>query len=774
MKWSLAQAISFEESKETIHTISWGSPDELLLGNSHLTLYSLDDSPTVIWNEQLANPAKLAQFSYDGSLIASCGQYDRLTKIWRRLAFNSDDVRFDVSYLSHPATVTEIHWRRPQHPGQVVDNVLFTICADHKIRIWAATDHHALQVLQLWAEIDMETVIQPRRPSVTSMGPERRYGFFIDSRDFCGATERAVQKSVGSDKANHALEHLIDIATRTPEICVVLDGRGHMSAWGLENVGCKSRKEENVFNIAHVEGLHFSFRRNTSAEEDYTCFYNFCGGITEDSFTLLAHYFDGRIEWYDGRVDELFDPSPRQKRLTLKATWSGHAGPIKKIVRNNSGRASVSRTNENEGLVWKQRRTATGPALTRQSKYATKDHIHRMCLLGEGEFLVLLHHDYISLWDTRSFKAAKIAACDYKLSAKALCLLLLPTETQHESVYVAAISGDMKGIAWEITLPPEGDMNGFKENEHITMRQFSTFDLGVDEGVAFVLPVDPAGSLATLTEFLDTFAIDVAISYTKDGVLQSWTTKVDHQKQKLDWLLTSTIETGIENPSLASGSSIRKTALIDANETSLTIWDTRGAQLEYEEVFTDQDIIQDLDWTSTPDVQSILAVGFPHRILLLSQLRFDYLSEGPSWAPIREISIHGLTPHPIGDSCWLGHGNLLVGAGNQLFVYDQSIESTDRFVKEFRLASDRMGSLELFNIVTRLNGTLPVFHPQFLAQCILSGKTDLVHAILLRLHKKLKFFTEGDEIDGFLDMPLQEFFSEKDVSRHFILPSRQR
>jgi hypothetical protein len=196
--------------------------------------------------------------------------------------------------------------------------------------------------------------------------------------------------------------------------------------------------------------------------------------------------------------------------------------------------------------------------------------------------------------------------------------------------------------------------------------------------------------------------------------------------------------------------------------------------LEYEEVFTDQDIIQDLDWTSTPDVQSILAVGFPHRILLLSQLRFDYLSEGPSWAPIREISIHGLTPHPIGDSCWLGHGNLLVGAGNQLFVYDQSIESTDRFVKEFRLASDRMGSLELFNIVTRLNGTLPVFHPQFLAQCILSGKTDLVHAILLRLHKKLKFFTEGDEIDGFLDMPLQEFFSEKDVSRHFILPSRQR
>jgi hypothetical protein len=66
--------------------------------------------------------------------------------------------------------------------------------------------------------------------------------------------------------------------------------------------------------------------------------------------------------------------------------------------------------------------------------------------------------------------------------------------------------------------------------------------------------------------------------------------------------------------------------------------------------------------------------------------------------------------------------------------------------------------------VSRLNGALPAFHPQFLAQCILSGKTNLVHSILMNLHRKLKFYTEGDEIDGFLEMQLEDIYWDRDVS----------
>jgi hypothetical protein len=174
-------------------------------------------------------------------------------------------------------------------------------------------------------------------------------------------------------------------------------------------------------------------------------------------------------------------------------------------------------------------------------------------------------------------------------------------------------------------------------------------------------------------------------------------------------------------------------------------------------------MIRDLDWTSTPDNQSILAVGFPHKVVLLSQLRYDYLDSGPSWTQIREIRIRDLTPHPIGDSCWLSSGNLVVGAGNQLFVYDKEVEVSNLLVTELRIPARGNSVVDLFDVTTRLNGPLPVYHPQFLAQCILSGKTNLVHLILINLHRKLKFYTEGDYLDTFLGISLEEFYQDDDV-----------
>lgn len=731
------------------------------MGNSSLALWFLTDSPRLVWKKKLANPAKFAQFSPDAELVVTTGHYDRLVKLWRRLAFGADDVRFEVSYLPHPAAVTGIHWRKPYHREQSMENVLYTICADNRIRVWAATDQHALSALQLWAEIDMDASIQPREALHTEKG-SRRYGFIIDSGEFLTATERAVQRGT-ENKNNYALEHLIEVANRSPEICVVVDDRGHMSAWGLENIGSKPRSPSNVFNILHVEGLNFSFMRDVSPKEDYAQFFAFGG---EDSFTILVHHFDGRIEWFDSKVDILFDPSPRKNRLTSKATWSGHTGAIKKIVRNASGHVLVSRTDDNKAMIWRQRHTGAGSVLVRQSSMLSDEYIHRTCVIGDGKFLVNLHHKSISLWDITLFHAERLAVCEFELSSKPLCVLPIPTgEPDAKVAYVATIAADMKGVAWEIDLPPsKNQANGSNGVFHPRLRQLCTFSLGLEEDISYILPVDPAGPQVKISGFLDIFAADIALSYTRGGTLHTWAAKVDKDNAKIDWLLTSTVETGIPNPSLASGSSIRKAALVDEDRTRLTIWDTSGAQLEFEERFSQQDIIRDLDWASTPDKQSILAIGFPHKVIILSQLRYDYLDSGPSWTQIREIRIRDLTPHPIGDSCWLSNGNLVIGTGNQLFVYDKEIETSNRLVADLRIPSHGASFVDLFEVVSRLNGPLPVFHPQFLAQCILSGKTNLVHTILMNLHRKLKFYVEGDEIDTFLEMPLEDFYKGTDVS----------
>ncbi|KAL3479818.1 RAVE protein 1 C terminal-domain-containing protein [Aspergillus californicus] len=764
LKWSLTSTLRYEDDEETIRTLSWGSADELLLGHSHLTLWFLNDTPPrAVWRQKLANPVKFALFSPDSTLVVTTGLYDRFVKVWRRLSFGADDVRFDVSYLSHPAIVTGFHWRRTRHGEQSMANVFYTICADNKIRVWAEIDHHAPAPLQRWAQIDMGVSLQPRHATDDEI-VSRRYGFIIDSRDFCSATELAVQRGTGN-KGNHALEHIIEVANKSPEICVVLDGQGHMSAWALEDVGSKSQSELSVFNILHVEGLDFSFLRGSSVQEDYAQICAFQSDDPGDSLSILIHHFDGRIEWFASQVDVLFDPAPLKTRISRKASWTGHIGPVKKIVRNAVGDTVTSRTDDNKALVWRQKLRDSDSGLARKSSLFSDEHIHRSCVIEGGDFIVNLHHNGISAWDIRSLQAKKLASSTFKLSSKPLCILqMLTPEKNAGVVYIAAIGADMSGIAWEVGFPIANrqSMDGSADSK-CYLKEFCTFNLGLKEDVAYFLPVDPAGPRTQMSGFFDLFSPDIALSYTATGVVRTWTAKVDRENCRIEWLLTSTVETGIVNPSLASGSSIKKAALVDEDRTHLTIWDTSGAQLEFEEHFSQQDVIRDLDWTSTPDMQSVLAVGFPHKVILLSQLRYDYLDSGPSWTQIREIWIRDLTPHPIGDSCWLSNGHLAIGAGNQLFVYGNEIDVADRLVSQLRIPTRGSKTVDLFEVVSRLNGALPVFHPQFLAQCILSGKTNLVHSILMNLHQKLKFYTEGDEIDGFLEMPLEDFYLERDI-----------
>ncbi|KAI9761570.1 MAG: hypothetical protein M4579_000962 [Chaenotheca gracillima] len=770
-KWSLQWSLSLEDTTDTATALSWGTSQELLVGSSSLTLFSTVEPSDPLWSRKLANPAKFAIFSYDAALIASTGSYDRLLKVWRRLSFGSEDERFDVSYLPHPASVTTVHWKRPYHPEQTIDNVLYTLCVDNRLRIWAATDPHGLQVLQLWAEVDLQESIKPRL-SDPPTDSTRRFAFIIDSRDFAKATERAIEKAgnAAQDVQEHnALDHLIEVAQRAPEVCVVMDEHGRMSAWGFENVGGRVKKISNVFNIVHVDGPETPLLPQIQdSEGDYIRFVNFCGTQGGSDLVLLAHHFDGRIQWMESSVDHLFDPSRRQDRLRTRASWTGHSEPVMKIVRSVSGNALMSRTHSNECLLWKHRITRSGTEMTRRSMIDHPEHVHRVCVIGEGDFVALLHHGSISLWDTRFPKAQEVARCAFELQGKPLCMILLPeiTGSPARVVHVATIGSEMKGIAWQIRLSPEVSPSTLEngDSDLVALEEFCRFDLGMTDDLDFVLPVDPAGSATEVSGLMDVFARDVALSYTKTGVLRSWTARVDSNAGKVDWLLTSTVETGIDKPSLASGSSIRKTAMVDSSKTRLTIWDTRGSQLEYDQRFEAQDVVQDLDWTATPDQQSVLAVGFPHRVLLLSQLRFDYVDGGPAWASVREIRIRELTPYPIGDSVWLGGGNLVIGAGNQLFVHDKTTQIGDSLVSDLRLTSHQKVNQDLFNIVSRLNGPLPVFHPQFLAQCILSGKGPLVQRILLSLHKILKFYVDGDELDDYVGLPVEEFYVEQKQS----------
>lgn len=233
----------------------------------------------LLWRRVLANPVKLAFFCYDGTLAASVGEFDRLVKVWRRLSIGSEDVQFDFSYLPHPRAVTGMHWRRPFHREQSIDNVLYTIGADSVLRVWAPVYPYDTHLLQLWAVIDLQDSI----PGLISESADDRgvgkYVMIIDSSVFAVAAETAVSTAGPGDKDKEVLQRLIEVANRSPEICVVFDGRGKMSAWGLENVGCKTRKTTNVFSILHVADSGTEFMGNE--EGGFVQFHAFSGGAGE-------------------------------------------------------------------------------------------------------------------------------------------------------------------------------------------------------------------------------------------------------------------------------------------------------------------------------------------------------------------------------------------------------------------------------------------------------------------------------------------------------------
>ena len=142
------------------------------------------------------------------------------------------------------------------------------------------------------------------------------------------------------------------------------------------------------------------------------------------------------------------------------------------------------------------------------------------------------------------------------------------------------------------------------------------------------------------------------------------------------------------------------------------------------------EIILDLDWSSTPDMQSILAVGFAHRIDILCQQRMTYFDEGPGWGLCRTIDIArfgcfnvstqftdflqpSFTPYTISDSIWLAHGSFLIAAGPQMYLFSEPPHD-DKCKGEKPAES-------LMEYVARQNGPLDDYHPQMLLQCLLWG-----------------------------------------------------
>ena len=713
-------------------TLSWGSPEELLVGGASLAIWNIKDStdPTPIWEQKLANPVKFARFSNDAGLIATSGHYDRLVKIWRRLSYEIDSSRFDVSYLPHPTAVTNMHWRKPWHAEQNLDNLLYTFCADNKIRVWAYSDPHARSVMQHVAEIDMNTSIQPRRLSVGSMS-KRRYGFVLDSRDFLQTTEKAVQNGPSSG-VDHALEHLIEIANRSPEICVVLDGLGHMSAWGLENAGCKNRKPTTVFNVAHVDGMNISFEGRQVSEEDYAQICVFAGRLADSKLTVLVHTFDGKIDWYNMNITRMFDPSLRTDRASLVSSWTGHDANVDTIVANYDGNMALTMDEDERGIFWGYEHDR----LLRKSRINNDEEILQSILAADGKHVAFLHPESISVWNTEKAVAGMIARAKHSSRGHPMCLVKVGSVP---NIHLSLV--DTSGLVetWRLQLPQRESNNG-ANGHHSLLVKLCSSRLDWLVGVKHISPITGR-----------THENEVAIALTRGGQVRVLGCDLDNTRG-VTWSRIRTFGVHTKSPRTVRAVSSGKIALVDEAGTGLSIWDVNHGWLEYEQNFKGNDTIEQVAWTMTQGGQSILAVGLQFRIVFLVELQFDPHNEHDAWTQVHDIRLRDFATYALGGFCWLKGGDLLIAIGNQLFVQSIDIELDGRLEKHIGSLKTTMEMSDVVQVVSIANASLAIFHPSYIHHLVSWGRIFASHKILDFLYKRLRYWTEGDHLPSDLDI----------------------
>lgn len=577
--------------------------------------------------------------------------------------------------------------------------------SENYVRGWAFHDAFDLFSAKLWLEIDLFDGI----PKTADM---KRFAFLIDV---------LVESDLGKNS----------------ELWAILNEKGYMNVLSVENVaGPKSLAK--VFLIARDLVLPHRFPVKSPRLDFFACSNSAASIDTLGDLSLFVHDYTGVILHYTAVLNRWLKADEYKYCFSEKSILTGHRKSVQRLLRTADGRALLSMSRFSENYVWKAQYLKKSITLRRECliNVAKNQVIRHAIIMRNGDFVVALQEETIVVWDCRCDVAKPLAALKLQRTDEPILFFLLPEAEQlNHGYHLFALYANKLGNLWRVSLPLRENKSG-----HKTITDFGSMEFPSTDDIHKAVRVDPVGWSATVgADHLDTFQRDVLATISEGGRFVSWTATLNRHN-KVDWLQTACLETGKDNISRMEVSSIRKVAIANRDATELSIWDTNNHILEFQMEFTPDFPLSDLDWTSTPDSQSILGVGSAQVVTLYTQLRFDYTNKTAAWTPIKTIDISDYTTHSIGDSIWLEGGALAIGAGNQFFIKDNSISVKDDTTRQLlgkQNVSNETNSL--FEACAIMNGPLPVYHPQLLIQSIFAGKLEMVKRILVTLLNAIKF-----------------------------------
>ncbi|KAG8885003.1 regulator of (H+)-ATPase in vacuolar membrane [Tulasnella sp. 331] len=647
--------------------------------------------------------------------------------------------------IRHPYPPMSIRWRTGSNRN---DLILFTLTLDGTVRIFM-TVLDAPNLLQLHATIDKYSFLS--NSTFSEPAPGGSSVFWLDPKAVRRClTDTLHEEHDGSEVtqrrrplAEQILKEGWDLFAR-----VLTDGSVVVRA--LANIDRRPPTMLKQFTISHTPPGSLLFGHDTHLPTHFSLHAAPGSPPTLLTYPVLRTYALSTLLFLDGQAAGIrlaasgWDAPPVSKQVecTQKTDLERE---IRGFVRTHEGDA-ICVVREGGGREIRTRRTEDQLEL-----------LVSFAIQEEGK-------------DDAVYQSKALVVYHFPPNSDMLCEKISVTTSSKPVLFSLPRIGSSSPIACATSsgtylILVEVTPNSSGQAPKLVLRLQETKPLPVDSPPALIMPVDPMAwrpptdkdrTVANLGHRHMTR--DAFVSVSPEGELCFWVASTSisglNGKRKTTelpgWRSTGRVRTRRREIAMAQCSSAKKTVLVvDLPEgQEVTIWDSIESEfssgLEHRQVFSEE--VNDLDWTSTYDGLSILALGFAQKVVLLSSQRMSYFDERPTWGVLKVLDTSG-------DSIWMSGGSLVVAAGHQMFSYSDHTQSTPDDSQE-----------GLFQSVARQNGPLDVFHPQLILQCLLWGKINIVKRIICNLAHNVKAAAAGALQRDIHRLPMEAFWEDDVIS----------
>ncbi|KAJ8520116.1 hypothetical protein ONZ45_g3052 [Pleurotus djamor] len=611
--------------------------------------------------------------------------------------------------VKHPRPVVDMIWRRSPVSSRD-DLILYTVTSDSVLRIFFPV-LDAPHFLQLHASIDLYSSIPF---SVASQYRHPSRIFWLD-REILNSSLNNILKDLHNHEESSGYRRLCDIRDEGWDMFLRVLEDGSIIVSAVANIDRKPPTLLRQFTLQHsAPSLLYptpSYLLLLPNPKDPASL-NLVTSYPLRSYTLSP------LAFVESHSESLrLDAGGTQEEYPTQDT-------VLKLVRTPNGRGLGVLRTRGGGQVWAVPEGKGTPRLSFKGDWTKADQV---VVLHAGETFAT----YNALESTLTLHANPPSTITGLPSIDSL--FTMPSEHGLESIF--AVASDFS--IYHILAEPSPD-NVYQ------LRLHSHSQLPLSTQPKMIISVDPMAWSSPLHRKDEAWTKrDALLSVTPEGELAFW---IEDDAESPSWHCTGRVRTHRTNIRKARCSSIKKSALVVSSSQGeeLTIWDSHESEfasgMEFCCYFEEE--INDLDWTSTPDSQSILAVGFLHHIELYHQQRMNYFDDPPGWAMCHKIDISNTIPYTISDSIWLVNGTLLIAAGHHLFLY---------------ATPTHKGSESLFEYVVKHNGPLMDYHPQMMLQC----KLEIVKEIIVNLANDVKRIGQDGSMDKWTSLPVERFLKNE-------------